>query len=138
MDRIFEEAVEKYQCTGCINGSNISCFQPSTDSVGCSNHKAGTIIVPYGPMLLGMPTGFCRLGSAKDLIPSIYSCFEDMDWDYVKWNVPVWKYLTKDNHTIVRGLSPRNNSTFIHIFLENCLDKINCLEITEEDIAFMD
>jgi hypothetical protein len=33
---------------------------------------------------------------------------------------------------------PRKNEPFLHIYLENCLDKIDCLEITEEDINQMD
>lgn len=49
-----------------------------------------------------------------------------------------WKHLSKDGHTFVRGLMPRLNEPFLHIFLENCIDKIDCLEITQEDIDNMD
>lgn len=134
----FKEAVEKYQCPGCIVGGDISCYESNDlGGIGCGKHMAGTIISHIGTILLGMPIGFCRLGSNTKLKPNIYQKFEDCSWYNGKYNLPVWKYLTKDGHTLVRGLSPRTNSTFIHIFLENCLDKINCLEISEEDIEYM-
>jgi hypothetical protein len=33
---------------------------------------------------------------------------------------------------------PRRNEPFIHVFLENCIEKINCLEITQDDVDGMD
>ena len=33
---------------------------------------------------------------------------------------------------------PRRNESFIHIFLEKCIDKINCLEISQQDVDEMD
>ena len=46
--------------------------------------------------------------------------------------------LSEIQETLVRGFIPRRNEPFLHIFLENCLDKIDCLEITNEDIEDMD
>ena len=57
---------------------------------------------------------------------------------YDKFNMPVWKFKNADGNIIVRGLSPRTNSPFIHIFLYDCFDKINCLEITKKDQEGMD
>jgi hypothetical protein len=62
--------------------------------------------------------------------PNIFEKFED-GWGYNEFNYPAWKHLNENGHTIVRGLSPRINVPFIHIFLENCREKINCFEITE-------
>jgi len=66
----------------------------------------------------------------------IFETFEK-GWGYNTFNVPAWKYL-KDGHTFVRGMSPRVNLLFIHVFLEDCMDKIECLEITEKIAEEMD
>jgi len=85
-----------------------------------------------------MPKGFNRLGQIAELKPFIFDTFENSKWKYDMWNIPVWKYLNKDGHTMVRGLMPRRNEPFVHIYLENCIDKINCLEITQSDVDSMD
>jgi hypothetical protein len=135
-----KNAVEEYQCSGCISGSDISCFEENKNNgIGCGKHHAGTIIFPgVGNIYLGMPKGFCRLGEFTKMKPIIFDRFEDSDWDYVKFNIPVWKYLSKEGYTIIRGLSPRTNNPFIQIFLEDCRDKINCLELSQTDIDSMD
>lgn len=139
MEQKTKNAIEEYQCSGCISGSNISCFQEnSTGGIGCGKHFSGTRISGVGKILLGMPNGFNRLGKEEDLKPNIYPTYEDCDWQFDMWNVPVWKHLDKNGNTLVRGIMPRRNEPFIHIFLENCLDKINCLEITQEQIDAMD
>lgn len=126
-------AIEDYQCSGCIRGYDTSCFGENPEGgIGCGKHCAGTIIPPIGALFLGMPKGFNRLGEYTKLKPNIYDTFESSEWTYNTWNVPVWKYLSKDGHTFVRGIMPRVNRPFIHVFLENCMDKINCLEITQD------
>lgn len=136
MEKIIKNAIEEYQCSGCMNGSGISCFKPSENSVGCSNHYAGTL-TSIGKIFLGMPKGFNRLGEIKNLKPTIFKTFEE-SWKYDLFNIPTWKHVTKDGHTLVRGLSPRINAPFIHIYLEDCSDKINCLEITQKELDEMD
>ena len=139
MKKEVKKAIEQYQCSGCVCGSDIECFViNTTEGIGCGKHHAGTIINGIGNIFLGMPKGFNRLGESKKLKPSIYKTFESSDWTYDKWNIPTWKYKNKTGHTFVRGMMPRINKTFIHIFLEDCIDKINCLEITEDDINYMD
>jgi len=138
METIIKNAIEEYQCSGCMTGCDITCFKPnSIGGIGCGNHYAGTMISFIGKIFLGMPIGFNRLGKNESLKPMIYKSFDECDW-YDKFNIPVWKYLSKDGHTFVRGFIPRRNDSFIHIFLENCIDKINCLELTQEDIDAMD
>lgn len=138
MEEEIKKAIEEYQCSGCINGHDVSCFMENPNGgVGCGGHKSGTFLSDIGNIFLGMPKGFNRLGENKKLQPYIFKTFEDSDWSYDKYNVPVWKYL-KDGHTFVRGVMPRKNETFIHIYLEDCVDKINCIEITESDIDYMD
>jgi hypothetical protein len=139
MEEKFKLAIEEYQCSGCISGCNISCFKPNVHGgIGCGEHYSGTIISFIGKIFLGMPKGFNRLGNHEKLKPNIYDTYESSEWKYDIFNIPVWKYLSKDGHTFVRGIMPRRNETFIHIFLENCIDKINCLEISQSDVDGMD
>ena len=138
MTKTTKSAIEEYQCPGCVVGGDISCFKKG-DSLACSKHLAGTLIRPgVGKVFLGMPAGFNRLGPVEEMKIRIYNSYEESDWKYDKWNIPVWKHLNKKGHTIVRGITPRTNHPFIHIFLSDCMDEIDCLEITEEDINYMD
>lgn len=82
-----------------------------------------------------MPKGFNRVGPQEKLEINIFPSLGDQ---YNAFNVPTWKHLNANGHTIVRGMMPRRNQTFLHIFLENCIDKINCLEITDNEIDEMD
>ena len=67
----------------------------------------------------------------------IFNCLGD-GWGYNKYNTAVWKHLNKEGHTLVRGLSPRTSKPFIHVFLEDCADDIDCLELFSEDLEGMD
>ena len=139
MEEKLKSAVEKYQCAGCISGHDTTCFVASeVGGLGCGKHYSGTIISTIGKIFLGLPKGFNRLGHNDSLFPRVFQTFGSSEWKYGMFNVPVWKHLTKDGHTLVRGIMPRRNETFLHIFLENCLDKIDCLEITEDNIDQMD
>ena len=143
---IVKKAIEEYQCPGCVAGSDIECgkfAQDLEENLSCIEHTHGTMIGAPGlgiiEFFLGLPNGFNRVGPNKGMRPLIYNKFEDCDWNLDdKWNVPVWSHVNSDNHTLVRVFCPRNNTGFIHIYLENCLDKLKCIEITAEDIKEMD
>lgn len=136
MDINILEAIGKYQCAGCTNGSDISCYEKGVNAE-CGKHSAGTNMLGRGWILLGMPIGFNRLGQEKTTEFCIFDSFEK-GWRYDKFNYPVWKHLNSNNHTLVRGICPRVGKPFIHVFLEDCIDKIDCLEITIDDISEMD
>ena len=140
MEITFEEQtkfVESYQCPGCVCGSDMSCFEKG-DGIECGKHAPGTTVYPIvGKIFLGMMKGFDHLGSAKDMKITGFKTLSD-GWGYDKFNVPVWKYLDEQNHTIVRGMSPRINAPFLHVFLENCISRIDCYEITVNDLDDMD
>jgi hypothetical protein len=139
MKKALKKAVETYQCTGCLKGSDTTCFKQKEDfGIGCGEHFSGTFLSNVGKIFLGMPKGFNRLGKAEDTKIQIYNSYEECDWKFDKFNIPVWKHLDENGNTLVRAIMPRRNEPFIHIFLENCLDKINCLEITKDDINAMD
>ena len=137
---IITRAIEDYQCPGCVVGSDTSCFEPSVSGVGCGKHTAGTNIftTELKIIFLGMPVGFNRLGFFDRMIPYIFSSFKDCEWKYDMFNIPVWKYLNENGHTLVRGLMPRINTPFLHIYLEDCMESINCYEIKESDLEEMD
>jgi len=129
--------VEEYQCPGCLYGTNLNCYEKSNGrGLECSKHVAGTRS-RIESFFLGMPKGFNRLGSQDKLKINIFEKFAD-GWGYDKFNVPVWKYLDEQGNTIVRGISPRINAPFLHVFAGNFIDEINCLEITKADLDKMD
>ena len=140
MEENVKQAIENYQCPGCIKGHNIECFEPHHSGLGCGKHKAGTILLSLGPIFLGMPKGFNRLGEQTTLKPYIYNTFSEVEgWKLgEKFNIPVWKHLTKEGHTLIRGIMPRINNGFILIIFEDCVDRVECIEITEKDIQEMD
>jgi len=137
MEHNIKFAIEEYQCPGCAVGYDLSCFEGMPfEGIGCSRHQPATRLSNAGLFFTGMPVGFNRLGVFENMNITIFKKYEDTVYD--KLNIPVWKHLNKNNHTIVRGIKPRKNEPFLHIFLENCLYKIDCLEITSKDIEQMD
>ena len=132
-----KKAVEEYQCPGCVCDKNKHCYRNESDLV-CKAHVPGTIIYRVGTILLGMPKGFNRLEETKRMEICIYKTFLGSNWSYDSLNIPIWKYLDKFGNTIVKGICPRINKTWTHIFLEDCIDKIKCTEITEKDLEKME
>lgn len=133
MDKKIKEAIEKYQCVGCMSGSSVECYEKGF-SLGCQRHFPGTRILGDGKIFTGLPIGFTHLGPYDDQYILIFESYETAGFDYDFLNIPVWKYV-KDGHTFVRGLSPRINTPLIHIFLEDCSDKIDCHQLTEDNLA---
>lgn len=136
MDKKIKDFIENYQCPGCVCGSDISCFEKGS-GIECDKHVVGTLIMGIGKIFLGMPHGFNRLGFVEEMKINGFETLSD-GWGYDKFNIPVWKYLNEHGNTLVRGLSPRTNAPFLHIFLEDCLSEIDCYEITLEDLNGMD
>lgn len=143
MDKKVSVAIERYQCSGCISGSDVSCFKENeAGGIGCGEHFSGTMISGIGKVFLGLPKGFNRLGHFDNMKPTIFKSFKDFresGWgEYDNFNRPVWKHLDKNGNTLVRGLMPRRNEPFLHIFLENCISQIHCVEISKDEIDEMD
>jgi hypothetical protein len=135
------DIMSKYICHGCVNDSFDTCFELKfgEKDISCKNHCAGTFITGIGKILLGMPKGFNRYGS-NDIEILIYLDFNDRPpypYNYEIYNIPVCKHFDGDC-TLVRGLSPRVNKPFIHIYKGDVRDKIECLEISSTDIENMD
>ena len=129
-----KEAVQEYQCPGCVNGPFPECYKPSSEDAGsCLCHCVGTMISNIGKVFLGLPKGFNRLGVCDKMPLSILTMI-----DYDKFNMPVWKQIDKHGNTLIRGLCPRINQPFLHIFLGDCRGYIKGYEITNFDIENMD
>jgi hypothetical protein len=150
MDKKIEKAINEYQCPGCSVGpylkNGCTAFKKRQESESCDAHSAGTSIGLFIKIFLGMPTGFSRtgvgLGDKSMLTLDIFKSFDEI-WDkdgkpYDHFNIPVWKHLDENGNTLVRGLSPRNNAPFLHVILEDCMDRINCFEVTKELMEEMD
>ena len=137
MDDAQKTMIETYQCPGCVGGSDISCFQESPESLACGKHVAGTMAMPIGGrFFLGLPKGFCRFYRPDTKI-FIYKDLSH-DWGYDKFNIPVWKHLDENGSTLVRGICPRLDYTWIHIYMDKIHHLIDCIEITKDDIDGMD
>jgi hypothetical protein len=139
------KAIRLYQERGAVGDFDPENFEQNGVGVEWSDHVAGTIIYPnVGSIFLGLPNGFNRMGNrlegSEQFKLHIFPTFTELEkiWKYNTWNVPCWKYLNEHKHTLVRGLSPRLNAPFLHIILEDCIDKIDCLEITNQDVEEMD
>jgi hypothetical protein len=143
MDRLI--AIKEYQCPGCACGIGPDCATKCGTGIGCGAHCPGTMVSGIGTIYLGMPKGFDRRGRADNMPLHIFESYDSFmeEWKrmttlgvesggYDFWNVPVWKFLDEHGNTLVRGLSPRVNSPFLHVFLEDCQDKISCIEVTPE------
>jgi len=146
------DLVEKYQCPGCHYGNGKARICPRfkvekiEEAQRCQNHYPSTFLgidkKIVGRIFEGLPNGFNRVGGniGDPMYTNIYlfEKFGESGWGYDMFNVPVWKHLTKEGHTIVRVMIPRINRTDIHIYADNCIEKIDCLEITQEMVNEMD
>uniref|UniRef100_A0A6H1ZVK0 Uncharacterized protein n=1 Tax=viral metagenome TaxID=1070528 RepID=A0A6H1ZVK0_9ZZZZ len=133
-----KEAIKEYQCPGCVNGPFPDCFENNTGYDQCDNHHAGTMISGIGSIFLGMPNGFNRKGSCESTKIWLFESFETSHWTYDKFNIPIWKHLDPFGNTIVKGICPRLNNIWIHIFLGDCIDKIECINLLQAEIDDMD
>jgi hypothetical protein len=135
----YTKAIETYQCPGCVCGGNVNCGKFS-DNNGCEEHVPGTAILGLGHILLGMPTGFNKIRENKVRI-YIFKSFADAAEAFNKFNflnMPIWKYKDEHCNTLLRIFMPRISTSCIAVILEDCMDKIKCLEITEKELEHID
>lgn len=138
MEEEVQKAIRKYQCTGCVGGPALSCFEEGS-ALECGRHVAGTRISSVGRIFLGLPRGFNRLGPCEDMkLHILKEVGKNENETFGKFNIAVWKHLDVYGNTLVRAYSPRINTPFLWIFLGNHMKDIDCIEITKEDIEKMD
>jgi hypothetical protein len=135
-----KEAITEYQCAGCSRGCGVDdCFVIGYDHDGCSNHKIGTHITNgVGKVALGMPKGFNRVADQDVNFIALHEKYSRDTLATAMYNIPTWKHLDKHGNTHVRIATPRLNSGYVLIYLENCMDQFDCMEITPEMQEQMD
>lgn len=114
-----KEMIEEFQCPGCVCGIDpSSCDKFKLEEAGyfrCSSHVLGTFISPnVGPIVLGLPKGFCRMGhSLKGPYLRLWSDpAKSFGWN--DCNVPVWA-MEKDGYLFVRTFMPRLNLSVVDV-----------------------
>ena len=136
MDNKVKEAIQMYQCPGCIYADATNCYERDKGQ-GCSAHIAycdkGDKLMFYLP---GMPKGFNSIDCFNRTRIHIFQSLAD-GWEYNKFNIPLWKHRDDNGNVLVRGFSPLFNTAWIQIFLSDCLDDIDCIEITKADMEQM-
>lgn len=140
------ELVEKFQCPGCVCGSDRNCgeYNPCHERGGvyCSGHVLGTIISGAGHIALGLPRGFCRPGPSLESGLSISSAVMSIrlwtagtspKWD--RFNIAVWA-LARDGYLFVRTYAPRVNWTWVDVVhggvLSDCPGAIDVSEFYDD------
>lgn len=134
-----QSMVQKFQCPGCTNGSNIQCgkFSYSTAELNCRGHSLGTMRPRIGAFALGLPKGFNRPGFHPDenkvLTKINIRLFPDKDkvlaWDNL--NVPVWA-MELDGYLYVRTFAPRINMCWIDVIKDGTLAMVpNALDVSK-------
>ena len=139
--------VEKFQCTGCVRGSDINCdhFKLEDWDAGfwCSGHLAGIILDGPGRVVFGLPKGFDRVGAimidvgkGRKRSTNIRFSLDPSELRYDKFNIAVWA-MEEDGYLFVRSICPRLNLTFVDIikggrFHEICPDVIDVAKFIDE------
>jgi len=126
--------IQEYQCTGCVKSCMPTAMTCGTgeQGIGCLIHQTGTSMSVDGKIMriaLGLPKGFNRVGDVKEAPVRIFNNIGDIGYDNL--NMPVWK-MKIDGVIYVRGLAPRLNDPFIHIYLNGDINEIDCYELTDE------
>ena len=131
--------VEKFQCPGCLKGSDTHCGSYESNEYQCIGHVLGTHFGLGNLVALGLPKGFNRPGA--DLLTQ--KAHNSMNirlfpkkaskrpyWDHL--NIPVW-ILYEDGFTFIRTLSPRVNISYVDIVEGKVNDKWISKAIKVED-----
>lgn len=122
------QMVKEFQCPGCTRGHDpetCSSFKLVDESNGskCRNHYAGTNMLGFGRIALGLPKGFNRYGlyagKTDSLADTIGGHMAIRLWEsdrpyYNEYNVPVWR-LERDGFLFVRVFHPRVNGSAVDV-----------------------
>jgi hypothetical protein len=118
-----KKLVEKFQCPGCVCGSDTECGKYNYDpnDMRCTSHVLGSMAGAENNFALGMPKGFDRpgftdKGKAKSKMDiRLWEAGKRPEWDEL--NVPVWA-MEKDGFLFVRTFAPRINFAWTDV-IEN-------------------
>lgn len=124
--------VEKFQCPGCVAGSDTGCgnFTPNTAyGASCKGHVLGTSIgAPGNSIALGLPRGFNKPGPNDGMTAMrntmeirLWTKGEQPEWDHL--NVPVWA-MERDGYLFVRTYMPRTNRGLVDVIKGGAMDVV--------------
>ena len=137
------EMVEKFQCIGCVCGSDTQCgkFELYSEYGNlCGSHVLGTSSSIGWSFALGLPKGFNkpgytvdRKGSRNQMMIRLWTEGTMPEWDHL--NVPVWA-MEQDGFLFVRTYCPRINDAYVDVIeggkLVNVPGAINVAEFVDE------
>lgn len=116
-----EEMVERFQCPGCVLGSDTTCgqYDYNTNEFRCVSHVPGTSIGPF-VFALGMPKGFNkprwedpnRKGRRNEINIRLFQTGDHPEWDHL--NVPVWA-MEQDGFLFVGTFAPRIDLSWVDV-----------------------
>lgn len=134
VEKLKQEMVEKFQCPGCMCGTDpktCSAFnleQPY--GFHCSGHVLGTSVNMQFHIALGLPKGFNRPPPRDDMMRTRSTIINGFgmwlagtkpSWD--KLNIPVWA-MVNDGYLFVRTYSPRTDRGRIDVIEGGTLDMV--------------
>lgn len=131
-----KDLVEKFQCPGCVCGSDTNCgqYKPNPEVGSCMSHVVGTI-VGGRHVALGLPKGFCNTGWDSNRADGFGERFKqrnvvDMrffkkgeDPGYDRLNVPTWA-MVHEGYLLVRVHMPRIDRTCIDVIEGGTLEMV--------------
>ena len=134
MSSIQKEMIEKFQCPGCISGSNTTCGSCKCEEIdniffNCAAHYPGTREIGIGQLYLGLPKGFNKVGpiyfSEIDIRKNNIRLFSNASniLSYDNLNIPVWA-MEEDGYLFVRVFLPRRGETYVDIIKGGKREKI--------------
>ena len=134
-----EQMVERFQCPGCVCGSDTKCGKYVSEGGSCKGHVLGTKMLGIGNFALGLPKGFNRAG--HEYAPSkehphrsqmhirLWPEGTEPEWNHL--NIPVWALEGKhtkdsdhDGFLFVRTYQPRINHTIVEVIEGGTLDLV--------------
>ena len=126
--------VQKYQCQYCSHKNYVDCFESveSTWDNRCVNFCIDQLFDIDIRAFLGLhyldnPSVFNAIKMKIFYCPNAGILRH-------KYKNPLWKYLDKHGNTLVKGIRIDCNKIFFYIFYGDVMDKIDCAEITQNEI----
>lgn len=128
--------VERFQCPGCILGSDTKCGEYKFDQnqKRCVSHVLGTSVGLGNFFALGLPKGFCKPGFDGEKIKNkidvrLWDGDGHPEWNHL--NVPVWA-MEQDGFLFVRTFAPRINMSWVDVVDGGTLSLVpNAINVAE-------
>ena len=145
-EEVYKEMTQKFQCPGCVCGSDTECgaYKLSSDCNSCDGHVLGTMVMGSGSFALGMPKGFCKPPrDLKDpnrrpvarMIIRFFESPEDHKSQWDRCNIPVWA-MEQDGYLFIRVYMPRIDMGAVEVIKGGKLDMapgaLNVAEFIDE------